>query len=154
MMELPVDQEKKTVASFRLKRARKYFDSAEYFLNGNVSSQRIFPPETPVVVQSAAGNSDEEMKKKYPNMKVRPQKSERKFFDSADYVLSGEQPLPHQHYRTPGTHTDECNEAKKLLAKKMMHKSKKYFDSADWASAGAGDYVPQLYPKLSLLKSG
>jgi len=152
-MEIPAEHEKKTVASFRLKQSRKYFDSAEYFLNGNSSPQRIFPPETTVVVQSAAGNSDDEMKKKYPNMKVRPAKSDRKFFDSADYALSGEQPLPHQHYRTPGPPTDECNEAKKLLAKKMMHKSKKYFDSADWASAtAAGDYVPQLYPKLDLLK--
>jgi len=76
-----------------------------------------------------------------------PQKSkqDRKYFDSADWVLENKV-VPNKTYRSfpqPDPRT--------ILTKKKLEKSRKFFDSADWALEH-GKYVPQIYPKLPVLQ--
>jgi len=72
-------------------------------------------------------------------------KQERKYFDSADWVLE-KKIVPNKTYRN-----FPQPDPKAVLTKKKLEKSRQFFDSADWALQH-GKYVPQMYPKLPVLQ--
>jgi len=90
-----------------------------------------------------------QLKQYYVRNKIMP-RTNRKFFDSADWVLEGKENINQTPLHTYPMFPQPSPSS--ILIKKKLSKSKKYFDSADWALEMQG-YSSQIYPKLTLLIS-
>jgi len=156
----------KTVVSQAMRRRRVFFDSADWILNGSQNEaalpiahkerehEAIAVKREKLQLQEVDMNreikwndeiklADQESPVVQRAMHIAPM--ERKYFDSADWALGKDTVHTFHTYRNfpqpIPTH---------VVAQKRLHKSRKYFDSADWQLSGG---VPQLYPKLNVLKN-
>jgi len=156
----------KTVVSQAMRRrSRKFFDSADWILNG-LKNESALPIAHKEKDHEAASTKREKLPIQEVDIKgeikwneeikvdqespvaqraIHTGPIERKYFDSADWALGKDTVHTFHTYRNfpqpIPTH---------VVAQKRLHKSRKYFDSADWQLSGG---VPQLYPKLNVLKN-
>ena len=138
----------------RHQRQRKYFDSADWALNKkNYQSPPAILSRTPssdnsdspvIVDVQEAQEVRESFRRNYLKQKL-AEKPERKYFDSAEWATSSGDTTPaHSGYKNMPQ-----QDTATVLTQKKLNKSRKYFDSADWMLSN--HYVPQLYPKLSVV---
>jgi len=150
------NNEQKSFVANRLKKQRKYFDSADWMMSGKKESSlpvKTTPtsPRNPEIDEENKENMDTEDKATLSQNLLHKlsEKPERKYFDSADWMMSGkETPLPGQTYRN-----FPQPELATVVTKKRIEKSRKYFDSADWAMSLNGRALPTSVTHPKKIKS-
>jgi len=120
------------------------FEHAKNFVGPRTKKPKHYCEEIEIVENKEnVGEKSNQISKKFAKYRL-TQNPERKYFDSADWMLTGQSSTYHSYA------TFVQPKASSVVVKKKMAKSRQYFDSADWAM---NNCIPQIQPKLTLLKS-
>jgi len=152
--QLNVEEHTNKLLGNRNKKTKQYWDSADWMLelskgntayNETLLVNKELPTSEEVEELAIVEVRDKEnWEAKRAKFRMGHNNPQRKFFDSADWMLTGQA----ETYQTYPMFAQP--NAASVLTKKKMSKSRQYFDSADWAM---NNCLPQIQPKLMVLKS-